>query len=313
MTGRERMARTLRFEEPDRPPHFENMFELEREAFGLSFPPRESWQGMPPSQKGAAIDQCMEVYGRIIERYSWDALMVFWPWGDPDGVQAAVKRFGDRTLIGGVVGGGVWAIDQIEDWDRFAEDLAEHPERIHDEAEQRCRRAMERIDRLTDAGADFILMPCDVAFNAGPFISPRQFAEFVAPYWARQVRRVKDRGAWAIIHSDGQIMPILDQLVSLGAHCLHSLDPMAGVDIAEVKRITRGKLALMGNVQCNLLQDGPREAIRKSTLYCLEHASPGGGYVFSTSNTVFPGMPLQNYEYMLEVFREFCAGRRAAT
>jgi hypothetical protein len=30
--------------------------------------------------------------------------------------------------------------------------------------------------------------------------------------------------------------------------------------------------------------------------------------VFSTSNTVFPGMPLENYEYMLEAFREFNQG-----
>jgi uroporphyrinogen decarboxylase len=81
---------------------------------------------------------------------------------------------------------------------------------------------------------------------------------------------------------------------------------MAGMDIAEVKRRSQNKMALMGNVQCNLLQDGPKEAIRESALYCLENASPGGGYIFSTSNTVFPGMPLEHYEYMLEVYREFC-------
>jgi uroporphyrinogen-III decarboxylase len=63
----------------------------------------------------------------------------------------------------------------------------------------------------------------------------------------------------------------------------------------------------MGNVQCSLLQEGPDEAIRQSALYCLEKASPGGGYIFGTSNTVFPGMPLRNYETMLRVFREFCA------
>lgn|GEM_PF-2115530 len=56
----------------------------------------------------------------------------------------------------------------------------------------------------------------------------------------------------------------------------------------------------------SLLQDGPAEVIRESTRYCLEHASPGGGYIFGTSNTIFPGMPLENYEYMLEVYREYC-------
>jgi len=38
MTGKERMLTTLRFVQPDRPPHFEAMFELEKEALGLQFP-----------------------------------------------------------------------------------------------------------------------------------------------------------------------------------------------------------------------------------------------------------------------------------
>ena len=68
-------------------------------------------------------------------------------------------------------------------------------------------------------------------------------------------------------------------------------------------------MALMGNVQCSLLQEGPPEAIRTSALYCLQNASIGGGYIFSTSNTIFPGMPLRNYEFMLEVYREFCTSK----
>ena len=305
MTSRERMLATLRFEPPDRPPHWETMFELEQEAFGLAFPDRRSWAGMNAKEKTAAIDLCMQIYARIIERFGWDALAVYWPWSDPDGVAAAVRNFGRDILVGGIVGAGVWSIDTIHDWDQFAMDLLESPQKVHEQAEDRCRAAIGQIGRLIDAGADFILMPNDVAFNAGPFISPRQFAEFVTPYWQRQVRRVKDRGAIAIIHTDGQVMPILDQLVSLGADCFQSVDPMAGVDIAEVKRLTYGKMALMGNVQCSLLQDGPDAAIRDSALYSLRHASPGGGYIFGTSNTIFPGMPLRNYEYMLDVFHQF--------
>jgi len=61
----------------------------------------------------------------------------------------------------------------------------------------------------------------------------------------------------------------------------------------------------MGNVQFNLMQDGPLPEIRESARYCLEHGAPGGGYIFSTSNTIFPGMPLAHYEYMIEVFREY--------
>lgn len=41
MTGCERMLKTLRFEEPDRPPHFEIWFQLAREAFGVEHPKYE--------------------------------------------------------------------------------------------------------------------------------------------------------------------------------------------------------------------------------------------------------------------------------
>ena len=305
MTGKERCLKTFRFEEPDRPPHFEVMFELEREAFGLQFPDRNSWDGISAAEKEQKIATCMAIYERIVERFAWDALAVFWPWSDPDGVAAAKRTFDDELLIGTMVGHSIWAIESVHDWMQFAADLHERPAEIHAEAERRCARALGKIDRVIDAGADFVNLVNDVAFNDGPFISPRQFSEFVTPYLARQVQHIRERGAIAIVHSDGNLMPILEDLVSTGPHVLHSIDPMAGMDIAEVKRLTYGRVALMGNVQCSLLQDGPPAAIRASARYCLEHAAPGGGYVFSTSNTIFPGMPLANYEYMLEVFREF--------
>ena len=310
MTGKERMLKTLAFEEPDRPPHFETMFELEHEAFGLRFPDRMLWNVCTTAEKEKMIGNCMEIYARIVERYQWDALAVFWPWSDPDGVRAAKKSFGESILIGSIVGGTIWSIENIRDWMQFSMDLAERPESIRAEAERMTQAALANFDRLIDAGADFILIVNDVAFNGGPFISPAQFHELITPHLARQVQYLRDRKIIPFVHTDGNIMPILNDYLSLGAACFQSVDPMAGMDIAEVKRRCHGKMALMGNVQCSLLQDGPLEAIRRSALYCLDNAAPGGGYIFGTSNTIFPGMPLVHYEYMLEVFREWCGGTR---
>jgi uroporphyrinogen decarboxylase len=310
MTGKERMLKTLRFEEPDRPPHFEIMFELEHEAFGLRFPDRHAWAGMSAQQKDHAIGRCMEIYTRIVERYQWDALAVYWPWSDPDGVGAARKTFGDRILVGGIVGDSIWSIESISDWEEFACDLKERPGHIHETARAKSRNALATFDRMADAGADFIHLVNDVAYNTGPFVAPADFREFMLPYLAEQVAHIRRRGMIPFVHTDGNIMTILDDYLALGAACFQSVDPMAGMDIAEVKRRCHGKMALMGNVQCSLLQEGPDEAIRRSALYCLENASPGGGYIFGTSNTIFPGMPLRNYETMLQVFREFCASPR---
>lgn len=308
MSGKERMLKTLRFETPDRPPHFEIMFELEYEAFGLRFPDRHSWAGLSHTEKEAQIGLCMTIYEKIVERFQWDALAVFWPWSDAEGVRAAKKAFGDDILIGTIVGGTTWAIEAVQDWMQFAVDLREHPERLHEEARRKHNNAIAKFNELAEAAPDFIHIVNDIAFNAGPFIAPHHIRELILPYLAEQVAHVKSLGIIPFIHTDGNIMPILDEYVAVGAACYQSVDPQAGMDIAEVKRRTYKKIALMGNVQCSLLQNGSPEAIREAALYCLRHGAPGGGYIFSTSNTIFSGMPLENYEYMLQIYRQFCAG-----
>ncbi|MDX9978780.1 MAG: uroporphyrinogen decarboxylase family protein [Lentisphaeria bacterium] len=309
MTGRERMLQTLRFEEPDRPPHFETMFELEQEAFGLLFPDRREWDTCTAPRKREMIETCVEIYQRIVETYGWDALAVFWPWSDPDGVVAAKAAFGDRILVGSIVGGSVWAIEAVQDWMQFSIDLIERPELIHAAARRMRDQACARIDRLADAGADFILLVNDIAGNGGTFVSPQHLREFVLPYLGEEVARIRARGVLPFIHTDGNIMAILDDWLNLGAACYQSVDPMAGMDLGEVKQRCQGRLALMGNVQCSLLQHGSPEAIRAATLDCLRQGAPGGGYILSTSNTIFPGMPLANYEHMLGAYREFCGGK----
>jgi uroporphyrinogen decarboxylase len=75
------------------------------------------------------------------------------------------------------------------------------------------------------------------------------------------------------------------------------------VDIAEVKRICGKDIALIGNVNCGLLQTGTDEEVVGSVRYALQNGMPGGGYVFSTSNCVYTGMALSRYELMLDVWK----------
>jgi hypothetical protein len=87
-------------------------------------------------------------------------------------------------------------------------------------------------------------------------------------------------------------------------HALHSLDLQAGVDIAAVKRTYVQRVCLIGNVNCGLLQSGTPEAIEENVRYALHHGMPGGGYIFSTSNCVYTGLPLSRYELMLNTWKQ---------
>ena len=91
--------------------------------------------------------------------------------------------------------------------------------------------------------------------------------------------------------------------MDVSPHVLHSLDPLAGVDIAEVKRLYGDRVCLIGNVNCGLMDSDTEDEVVESARYALRQGMPGGGYIFSTSNCIYTGMPLSSYERMLEVRR----------
>ncbi|RKY57454.1 MAG: hypothetical protein DRP96_09920 [Candidatus Neomarinimicrobiota bacterium] len=190
----------------------------------------------------------------------------------------------------------------FHDMQNFCFDLIDRPEYMHEVARANLEESYERCHTMLDAGADGFILCCDYCFNSGPFISPAQFEEFIAPYLKDAVQYFKKAGAYVIKHTDGNIMPILKYLLDAEPHALHSLDPMAGVDIKEIKKKYGDQIALCGNVDCSLMQTGTPEEIRESAEYCLTHAKPGGGYIFSTSNCVFRGMPLESYDLIHDLW-----------
>ena len=100
-------------------------------------------------------------------------------------------------------------------------------------------------------------------------------------------------------------MPILDQLIECRPHALHSIDPMAGVDIAEVKKITsESGVALCGNDNCALIMTGTDDEVVESALYAIKHGKPNGGYIFSSSNCIFKGVSSERYALMLDVWKK---------
>jgi len=132
------------------------------------------------------------------------------------------------------------------------------------------------------------------------------FVEFVTPFLARLVGGYRDIGAYVIKHTDGNIMPILDQLVSCKPHALHSLDPQAqDMDIKVIKELVGDKVCLIGNVQCSLLQTGTEEEIIQNAKNALKYGMHGGGYIFSISNVAFKGLPLERYPLILEIREKY--------
>ena len=278
-------------------PTFEVVFQIPGQAVGRDFI-SENFEGVSEKERQRILEHNAELHIEIARKYDYSAIM-----SSTECIEVMRRMAGDEFLYL-CHGDPTFAIPGGDGMMEFSIDCFERPEDVKARAEATLKIDMERARQIKDTGTDGFIMCSDYCFNHGPFLSPKMFAEFITPYLARITRFYRDMGYYVIKHTDGNIMPILDQIVSTQPHGLHSLDPMAGVDIAEVKRLYGKQLCLIGNVNCALMQTGTEEEVRQSAAYALEHGMPGGGYIFSTSNCVYTGMPLERYELMLQVRQE---------
>lgn len=312
MTPRERFIAALNRQPlTGRVPHFELVFFLTMEAFGKVHPSHRSygqWDQMEEKERQLHREDMAALYVATAERYEHNAIFLHQNPDTDDNVlrmiDAIRDKSGDKFFLM-MHGDATYGIPSGHDMEAFSYRMIDEPEKMKADAEGWVNSALARAERIkAHGGMDGFALCADYCFNNGPFISPSQFSEFVAPYLAKLIQGYRDMGFYTIKHTDGNIMPILDQLVQANPHALHSIDPQGGVDIAEVKRLYGDKVCLIGNVNCSALDTGTEEDVAASIRYALKYGMPGGGYIFSTSNCVYTGMPLSRYEFMLDIWRK---------
>ncbi|MGD0878340.1 MAG: uroporphyrinogen decarboxylase family protein [Anaerolineales bacterium] len=160
--------------------------------------------------------------------------------------------------------------------------------------------------RAVRAGADVIMLGDDYAYNSGPMMSPGIFKEFIQPRLAKVVQAVKEEGAFCIKHSDGNLWPLLDMIVETGVDAINPIEPVAGMDIAEVKRKYGSRVCLVGNIDCgDLLSNGTQEDVTRSVKETLLKGAPGGGYIMSSSNTIHSSVNPENYLAMITATHKY--------
>ncbi len=310
MTPREKFIMALKGGQPPGiVPTFELVFFLTEELLGKTHPSHMDWSGWgekPEKEKEAVREECARIYIESAEALGHSAIFLHQPSSIEDHLRLIqiVREMSGMKYFLMVHGDATYAIPNGQQYQKFVFRLVDEPDVVKAEANNKVDAALERARQYIDGGLDGFALCADYCFNKGPFLSPPMFREFITPFLTRLVRGQRQMGAYVIKHTDGDIMPILEDLIEGEPHALHSLDPQAGVDIREVKELIGDRVCLIGNVDCGLMQTGTPDEVRQSAEYALEHGMPGGGCIFSTSNCIYPGLPLERYFLILEVWKE---------
>ncbi len=137
-------------------------------------------------------------------------------------------------------------------------------------------------ERVCQLGFAVFMSTDDMAFNTAPFFSPAIFRELVLP----RFRRVREKITipW-VIHSDGNLMPFLNDLLDLGIAGLHPNEKGA-MDIYAMKRDYGDRLCILGNLDLNLLGMGTPQEVDDEVRSLIRGVGPGGGYIITSGNSL---------------------------
>lgn len=137
-------------------------------------------------------------------------------------------------------------------------------------------------ERVCQLGFDVFVSTDDIAYNMAPYFSPDVFRELVLPRFQRVAEKITL--PW-IVHSDGNMLPLLEDFIDLGIAGFHPCEEGA-MDIQAVKKQFGDHLCLLGNVNLNLLGNGTPEEVDQKVLELILTVGPDGGYIVTCGNSL---------------------------
>ncbi len=165
----------------------------------------------------------------------------------------------------------------------------------------------EAAKRLVAMGVDGIWLGDDVGTQRGMLISPDLWRKYLKPRMAIICSELKrlNPNIFIAYHSDGNIEPIIDDLVEIGIDVLNPVQPKAMNPVALKKRYG-SKLSFWGTIdEQETLPFGTPETVRREVQERIQSLAPGGGFIIAPTHHVQLDTPLENFFAFLEAAKTY--------
>ncbi|MBU0595919.1 hypothetical protein KJ567_04465 [Candidatus Bipolaricaulota bacterium] len=166
--------------------------------------------------------------------------------------------------------------------------------------------AMALLDYWLDSEVDGIYFSDDWGDNKDLLIDPSVWRRLWKPLYRELFGRVRDAGKHVWIHSCGNVMKIVPDLVEIGLDVLNPIQPRA-MDVEQLAKDFGGKLCFYGGIDCqHTLPHGTPDDVRKEVKYFIDTLGRfNGGYIGGVSHTIISDVPMENIEALYEAFEEY--------
>jgi len=251
------------------------------------------------------LDTPMYREGLLTSPEKWDA----WPHPDPERFYKLVQRtyadlnkqYGNQVYLMGSLFSGMWeSATQVMGLPAFSVALRRDPAFIRRMVAYYERLYLATVNAVADAGLPAFVYSDDMGHKSGPQASPKVIDEFFGNSLRRITEEAHRRGLKIIIHSCGNVNQLLDLFVEWGFDGVHSLEPTAGIDLADVKRRVGDRLCIFGNLDiAHVLSQGTSTEVEEAVLSALQAAAHDGGFIMAMTNS-HNAVKVDNTRWMIE-------------
>ena len=178
--------------------------------------------------------------------------------------------------------------------------MMEEPELVEDMFDTYLSRCETLFSRIWDAGYHFdeIFWYDDMGYKGTTFFSPNMYRSMLQPYHKRAVDWAHNRGIYAQLHSCGDVMTLLPDIVATGVDALNPLEVKAGMDAFKIKKEYGDKLVLHGGINAVLWND--KDAILEEIDRKVPVLKENGGFIFSSDHSIPNSVSLENMKAIVE-------------
>ncbi|MHA1751524.1 MAG: uroporphyrinogen decarboxylase family protein [Candidatus Helarchaeota archaeon] len=186
--------------------------------------------------------------------------------------------------------------------------LLAHRKQIKKVFDDRGEFTLEMVKILAENGARLIILWDDYGFKNGLFMSPKNYRQYVFPWIKRICEAAHKNDSKILLHSDGDLMQIFEDIVSSGVDALNPIEPTTAnpdYNIFKLHEKYGDKLTFVGNISPVMLSQGKISEIEEYSKKLIKVLAPGGGYIFSSGHSINPAVTIDRWEAVMRIREKY--------
>lgn len=152
------------------------------------------------------------------------------------------------------------------------------------------RLNMATVLKLEAEGINGIILADDIAYQSGLFVSPEILRSSFIPSLARQVEIISAKNLPVLYHSDGNYLPVIEDILNTGFNGLQCLEKNAGMDIKELQERFGEKICLWGHLEIDDVSQAGNATFLANLVESIHILASQGKFILGTTSGLFAGV-----------------------